>query len=490
MNGISGLRSQSSVDIHYALVRVLLGVSACVGIAVVYLLPLSYAVAAAAGLVASVVIFRYPVAGLCLLGFAVPWGSSLPVGSGSLPLTPTDIIAAEVGAAWLVDAVVQRRNPIRDTVLIPFIVFYLGAVGLSVTQATDLAASAREVIKWLEFAVMFLAALWFLRSQLHLRLFVGALVCGGVSQALLGFVQFIQQAGPAAFGLHRAFFRSFGSFDQPNPYAGYLNMVIPLAAVMALKAEQRWERMLYWGSTALMVFALLASQSRGAFLAAVVAAAVLCWCLFRAARPLLGLAFLGAVTFLLAEAFGVISSSSISSVMTSVGLGNVAFGNVTDANFSAVERAAHWLAGVRMFAAHPILGVGIGNYAAVYPAFHPRGWYASLQHAHNYYINIAAEAGIIGLTSYTLLVGSALWYSYAIVRRARDTVCFAVALGSLGALVATDFHNIFDVLYVHGMATLLGAILALAPAGRHVDGATRHLWRMGNGQRTESGSNR
>jgi len=88
--------------VHYALVRVLLGVSACVGIAVVYLLPLSYVVAAAAGLVASVVIFRYPVAGLCLLGFAVPWGSSLPVGSGSLPLTPTDIIAAEVGATWLV----------------------------------------------------------------------------------------------------------------------------------------------------------------------------------------------------------------------------------------------------------------------------------------------------------------------------------------------------------------------------------------------------
>ena len=88
------------------------------------------------------------------------------------------------------------------------------------------------------------------------------------------------------------------------------------------------------------------------------------------------------------------------------------------------------------------------------------------------------------------MVGSALWYSYAIVRRTRDGVCFAVALGSLGALVATDFHNIFDVLYVHGMATLLGAILALAPAGRHVDGLTRRVWRMGNEQRTQSGSNR
>jgi len=475
VNLVSGSQSKSGVDLRFWWIRILLGACALVGIPLVYLLPTSFAVAAAAGLVLTALIFRYPVVGLCLLGLTVPWGSSFPVGSGSLPLTPTDVIAFVLGAAWLVDAVVQRQNPVHDGVLLPVIVFYLGAVALSVTQATDLAASGREMIKWLEFAEVFLVTVWFLRSKLHLRLFAAALVLGGVSQAFLGFVQFVEQAGPSAFGLHRAFFRSYGSFDQPNPSAGYLNIVIPIAAVLALKAEQRSERMLYWGSTAVMVFALLASQSRGALLAALVAAAVLSACLLPVARPLLGLVSLAVATFLLGVAFGVIPSESITRVMTSIGLGDVAFGNVTDANFSAVERAAHWLAGVRMFAAHPFLGVGIGNYSVAYPAFHPRGWYASLQHAHNYYINIAAEAGVVGLTSYTLLVGTALWYSYAIVRRTRDGVCFAVALGALGSLVATDFHNIFDVLYVHGMATLLGAILALAPAGRHVDGLTHHV---------------
>jgi hypothetical protein len=86
------------------------------------------------------------------------------------------------------------------------------------------------------------------------------------------------------------------------------------------------------------------------------------------------------------------------------------------------------------------------------------------------------------------MVGSALWYIYAIVRRTRDNVCFAVALGALGALVTTSFHNIFDVLYVHGMATLLGSILALAPAGRHVDLVIGQIGRVGNGHRTERGS--
>jgi O-antigen ligase len=476
------------IDYRYTLIRILLVVTACAGIAVVTLMPTRYAIAVPVGLVAAAAILRYPIVGLCLLGFAVPWGSSLPLGSGSLPLTPTDMIAAGLGVAWLVDAVVRRRNPIADAVLAPYIGFYLLAVVLSVTQSRDLAASAREIIKWIEFAEIFFVALWFLRTRLHLRLFAAALVCGGVSQAALGFFQFLEQAGPAAFGLHRAFFRSYGSFDQPNPYAGYLNMVIPLAAVMALKADRRGERTLYWSATLFMVLALLASQSRGALLAALVAGVVLAACFFRRARPLLGLAAVAATAFALGTTFAVIPTGPLARVMSAVGLGGVSFGDVTNANFSAVERAAHWLAGVRMFAAHPFLGVGIGNYSVAYPAYHPRGWYASLEHAHNYYINIAAEAGIIGLTSYTLMVGSALWYIYAIVRRTRDNVCFAVAVGALGALVATSFHNIFDVLYVHGMATLLGSILALAPAGRHVDLVIGHVGRVGNGHRTERGS--
>ena len=147
----------------------------------------------------------------------------------------------------------------------------------------------------------------------------------------------------------------------------------------------------------------------------------------------------------------------------------MSFGNVTNANFSAVERAAHWLAGVRMFASHPLLGVGIGNYSAAYPRYHPRGWYAVAWHAHDYYINIAAEAGIVGLTAYTLMIGVALWYSYVTVRQVDDRLAYAAALGVLGAVTATSFHNLFDVLYVHGMAAFMGLLVGLLAACRALD---------------------
>jgi O-antigen ligase len=463
-----------------SVVRAALVASGAGTIALVYTLPLRLTLALLVGVLTVVLSLRWPVAGICAIAIAVPWGSTVPVGSASNPITPTDVLAAELTAAWLISAAVSRRNPLGKSVLAPYIGLYLAAVLVSVTQSTDVKASALEVIKWTEFACVYLASLWFLRTRAHLRLVGCVAVLGGVSQAFLGFYQFILQAGPAAFGFHRAFFRSYGTFDQPNPYAGYLNMVLPLACALSLKATSRAERWLYRGAATVIALALVASQSRGALLAGLAALLVLALCLFPPIRPMAGLAGTVALVGALATAFGVLPQAPLERLLSAVGLGNVSFGTVTDANFSAVERAAHWLAGVRMFAAHPLLGVGIGNYSAAYPAYHPRGWYASLEHAHNYYINIAAEAGILGLLTYTLMVGSALWYIYATLRVLRDPLCVGVVLGSLGALVATSFHNFFDVLYVHGMATLLGCILALASAAHYVDWMTGRAQPIGD----------
>ena len=76
---------------------------------------------------------------------------------------------------------------------------------------------------------------------------------------------------------------------------------------------------------------------------------------------------------------------------------------VNDANFAIIERLAHWQAAVEMIRAHPWLGIGFGNYAAAYPAYALIRWPNPLGHAHNIYLNMAAETGLIGLLLYLLL---------------------------------------------------------------------------------------
>jgi glycosyltransferase involved in cell wall biosynthesis len=84
---------------------------------------------------------------------------------------------------------------------------------------------------------------------------------------------------------------------------------------------------------------------------------------------------------------------------------------VTPENFALVERMAHWQAAIDMIAASPVFGMGAGNYPAVYEWFAVRGWNEALGHAHNFYLNIAAETGFVGLTMYLSIFAVALLHN-------------------------------------------------------------------------------
>jgi O-antigen ligase len=118
-----------------------------------------------------------------------------------------------------------------------------------------------------------------------------------------------------------------------------------------------------------------------------------------------------------------------------------------------------------MWSDHPWFGVGAGNYEPAYGRYALPLWPVALGHAHNYYLNIAAEAGTIGLMTYLFLWGVSVVGAWLAARRTRAWE-WGVALGVLGVLVHLGVHGFFDNLYVHAMylqvAILLGVIAPYA----------------------------
>jgi O-antigen ligase len=143
-----------------------------------------------------------------------------------------------------------------------------------------------------------------------------------------------------------------------------------------------------------------------------------------------------------------------------LGLVDVRGVEITDANFAVLERMAHWQSALDMWAERPWFGVGIGNYEPVYSRFALPQWPLPLGHAHNYYLNIGAEAGIVGLATYLLLWGAALLVAWQATRRT-DGWQWGLALGILGVLVHLTVHNLFDNLYVHAIYLHLAVLLGL-----------------------------
>ncbi len=102
-------------------------------------------------------------------------------------------------------------------------------------------------------------------------------------------------------------------------------------------------------------------------------------------------------------------------------------------------------------------GVGFGNYEIAYPQYNLLNWQLALGHAHNYYLNVFAEAGMIGLISY---IG--LWISVIAVtwraRRHPDPLARLIVVGLLGTWTYLAVHSLTDNLYVNNLFLHLGSI--------------------------------
>ncbi len=134
---------------------------------------------------------------------------------------------------------------------------------------------------------------------------------------------------------------------------------------------------------------------------------------------------------------------------------------VTPENFARVERMAHIQAGWRMFMAYPLTGVGPGNYTAAYADFAIVPWYGSRGHAHNYYLHMAAEGGIVGLAAYLALIVAVAYQAVATLRSIDRTSWHSTAVGCCGIIAAVAGHSLFENLHVLGMGMHLAAVWGL-----------------------------
>lgn len=139
---------------------------------------------------------------------------------------------------------------------------------------------------------------------------------------------------------------------------------------------------------------------------------------------------------------------------------------VTDADFAKIERLAHWQAALAMWTERPWLGQGPGHFAAAYDRFRLPRWKDPLGHAHNLYLNLLAEAGLLGLGGYLLFYGAAWALALRACLRPRAGLEAALGLGLVGVLAALGVHSLLDHLYVHDLAVQLGLGLGLLVAAR------------------------
>jgi O-antigen ligase len=442
------------------------------------------------GAAAFLLVSRRPEFGLYLLVLSVPGQvyTSLSLGASRITLTQLAVLLALVG--WFGSRVISRQRfiPRPFPALLPFYGLYLLVMLISLTVAESTGDGLNEISRWLIAAFAYLLAVSVIRTRRQLWGLVVCLCTGPVLEGLLGWAQIrfpttIQKNFVGCADITRA----CGTFEMPNSYAGYLEMGLPLLGSLILLAFiRRNAAARVWASKfgaaargvffkyfslfliiALAIgFCLLGAQaaaSRGAQLG--LAFALVAMVLVRGKKALpvifLGGGILLLVVFGLQTGVLPISTFGRLAQIESLTPFDVRQVTVTPENFAEVERMAMWQAGGNMFLSDPWLGVGIGNFNTRYNDFNAPFWPVSRGHAHNYYIQAAAETGIFGLAAYLLLLGGGLVMALRSTILTKDLALRYVAWGAFGIIVAVAVHNIFEDLHVLNMGIQWSSLLAV-----------------------------
>lgn len=379
----------------------------------------------------------------------VPVQRVVEIDAGIASLTVTQVALAAFFAGALVRFAAGNLALRMDAVT-----FFSGALvlvyGLSVIVAGDTRDWASETYRW-AVTVLFL---WTARPYFH-RLPAGALVAMLIGLSVGGLVwalaQIARDTGPASFS-RNGLLRVYGAFGEPNPFAAFLVAVtIPvIAATIWWPGRRRARILLGFAGTAGLAGAVL-TQSRGALFGILAALGLLifAWIALRAPRFLrVAIPVTTAAAALMVVGLVVASPWSTDNV------------DVTSGNWADLERRAHWQAAFGMAAENPLLGVGAGGYNAAFrdatTNWHfriPRG------HAHNAYLQVASEAGLVAALFYICLLAAVIG---VIWRRLGIDSCDWLRWGVLAVILAMMSHQLFDYLHVLSLGLLYSGLWAAA----------------------------
>ncbi len=396
---------------------------------------------------------------------------------------PLDIgqLALLAFVAFLMLERLKRRVPILPPHGTPLYIPLLGFVAagaLSAFGAVSLGAWLNEWLKWLEILVL-VAAVLALGQAGRWRWIVFGLTVAALANAVIGIYEYFGGSGADHLIINLRYFRAFGTFGQPNPFGGFMGLVAPLALMTcAAYAVEAWRALrerqsaaaplaamlFYAAASALIVAGVYLSWSRGAWLAFGASMVVILFALPRRLwQSLVLLAVVGTAVGALWLS-GRLPASIVDRVSSATqelfAFDDVRGVDISPENYAVVERLAHWQAALNMIRARPLLGVGLGNYEVAYENYRLINWKFPLGHAHNSYLNVFAEAGMIGLISYAALWLSVVYFTWR-ARRHPSNFARMTVLGLLGTWTYLTVHSLTDNLYVNNLFLHIGVMLGI-----------------------------
>lgn len=243
--------------------------------------------------------------------------------------------------------------------------------------------------------------------------------------------------------------RAYGTFENPNFYAGFLVLVIPPACYFFLFGDDKKIRICGAFSIIILGNALLWTGSRGGIIAIGSALMLLLFFLYRDHR-LQEIKLIAVIIFLTITVY--LSGNAVSSKASETPLdkSSAAYNLIYPNNFELQKvdvRLETYKKTLPMIWDHPVFGVGLSTYRYNFIRYYPGDELLrtnSVAHAHNIFLNIAVEVGLLGLFFFCMMFISFFRQSRFLISKSQKYGINSIGIFGLLGLFAFLVHNLFD----------------------------------------------
>jgi O-antigen ligase len=410
---------------------------------------------------------------------ALAWG-----GNENWAIALITIVAMAGSAVFIIRRVhEERKKPKWQLPYAPLVAFLIYAsVGLiigkykilgskSIWETVDSSSAIVYLLLILSCAaIIFLTANEF-RSRRHVKLLAIAIIVLGTLEAAYGLVQYLgdyDYIWQFKRGISPAL--ATGTFINRNHYALLLNLCICIGigylnyrahrlvegcqfswrAALSAPGSPKLIWMLSW--LIIMGVSLVFSMSRMGIAAMVASLSAI---LFVSITQQVGFKITTMGLLLLIAVIGLAFYIGVDAVL-------VRYESLALEQAISQDRPALWRDAWKMAREFPLCGQGLGTFQWTYPAYQTVNPDQPARYAHNDYLQLLMETGIIGLGFILWLFASVWRIAMRNLRNDRDPLVRGIGLGTIGALTAIALQEITDFgLYIPGVAVLAALIVGL-----------------------------
>jgi O-antigen ligase len=317
----------------------------------------------------------------------------------------------------------------------------------------------------------FLALLYrYAATEKRIRILLYTIVSVAIASAIFGLLRQTTQSQTGFILPLLKPGQGFAQFVNKNHFAYLMEMAFGLVVGLLIAGRAKQNRAMLHVALLLPIWiTLVLSNSRGGILAMLVQVVIAALLLmsFRTegvrTTRLIALRAALVVALVAGVLFGTLWIGGDRLVSTIEAAGSDMSASTTIERDGA-SRNEIWRASVKLFAAHPVFGVGLGAYWPQISANHDASGTLVPQEAHNDYLELLASGGVVG-------VALGVWFVVSVFRSARKNLWTstgfvrAARAGAIVGIGGVAVHSLFDFgLHLLGNASVMMTLIMIATA--------------------------